>query len=111
MTIHRQDCTNFLGLAAQHHERVIEVSWGETPATYPVDIMIVAHDRAGLLRDITSILANDQVNVLGANTLTDKGTTMARMGLTLEITDVVQLSRVLDKIAQLPNIVDAYRKN
>lgn len=111
VTIHRQDCTNFLGLAAQHHERVIEVAWGETPATYPVDIMIVAHDRAGLLRDIASILANDQVNVLGANTLTDKGTTMARMGLTLEITDVVQLSRVLDKIAQLPNIVDAYRKN
>ncbi len=111
VTIHRQDCTNFLGLASQHHERVIEVGWGETPATYPVDIMIVAHDRSGLLRDITSILANDQVNVLGANTLTDKETSIARMGLTLEITDVVQLSRVLDKIGQLPNVVEAYRKN
>ncbi len=111
VTIHRQDCTNFLGLANQHHERVIEVGWGETPATYPVDIMIVAYDRSGLLRDITSILANDQVNVLGANTLTDKETSIARMGLTLEITDVVQLSRVLDKIGQLPNVVEAYRKN
>ncbi len=111
VTIHRQDCRNFLGLASQHHERVIEVGWGETPATYPVDIMIVAHDRSGLLRDITSILANDQVNVLGANTLTDKETSIARMGLTVEITDVVQLSRVLDKIGQLPNIVEAYRKH
>ncbi len=111
VTIHRQDCTNFLGLANQHHERVIEVGWGETPATYPVDIMIVARDRSGLLRDITSILANDSVNVLRADTLTDKETSIARMGLTLEIIDVVQLSRVLDKISQLPNIMAAYRKS
>ncbi|KAB2930934.1 MAG: GTP diphosphokinase [Candidatus Contendobacter sp.] len=111
VTIHRQDCANLLALASQHHERIIEVSWGETPATYPVDVMIVAHDRSGLLRDITSILANDQVNVLGANTLTDRDTSIARMGLTLEITDVVQLSRVLDKIGQLPNVMEAYRKN
>ncbi len=111
VTIHRQDCANLLGLAGQHHERIIEVSWGETPATYPVDVMIVAHDRSGLLRDITSILANEQVNVLGANTLTDRETSIARMGLTLEITDVVQLSRVLDKIGQLANVTEAYRKN
>jgi GTP pyrophosphokinase len=51
------------------------------------------------------------VNVLGANTLTDKETSIARMGLTLEITDVLQLSRVLDKIGQLPNVMEAYRKN
>jgi len=111
VTIHRQDCANLLALASRHHERIIEVGWGETPATYPVDVMIVAHDRSGLLRDITSILANDQVNVLGANTLTDKETSIARMGLTLEITDVVQLSRVLDRIGQLPNVMEAYRKN
>ncbi len=110
VTIHRQDCANLLALANQHSERVIEVSWGETPATYPVDIMIIAHDRSGLLRDITSILANEQVNVLGANTLTDRETSIARMALTLEITDVLQLSRVLDKIGQLRNVMEAYRK-
>lgn len=110
VTIHRQDCANLLALAGRHHERVIEVSWGETPTTYPVDVMIVAHDRSGLLRDITSVLANEQVNVLGANTLTNKETSIARMGLTLEITDVVQLSRVLDKIGQLANVMEAYRK-
>ena len=111
VTIHRQDCANWLSLASQHHERVIEVDWGETPATYPVDIMIIAHDRSGLLRDITSILSNAQVNVLGANTLTDRETSIARMELTLEITDVAQLSRVLDHIRQLHNVVEAYRKS
>ena len=90
---------------------MIEVDWGETPATYPVDIMIIAHDRSGLLRDITSILSNAQVNVLGANTLTDRETSIARMELTLEITDVAQLSRVLDHIRQLHNVVEAYRKS
>ncbi|MCB1768285.1 MAG: GTP diphosphokinase [Candidatus Competibacteraceae bacterium] len=111
VTIHRQDCANLLALANRHGERVIEVGWGETPTTYPVDIMIIAHDRSGLLRDITSILANEQVNVLGANTLTDRETSIARMGLTLEITDVLQLSRVLDKIGQLRNVMEAYRKS
>ena len=111
VTIHRQDCANLLALANRHHERIIEVDWGETPDTYPADILIVAHDRSGLLRDITSILANEQVNVLGADTHTDRDTSIARMGLTLEITDVVQLSRVLDKIGQLANVMEAYRKH
>lgn len=111
VTIHRQDCTNFLGLTGQHHERVIEVNWGETPATYPVDILIMARDRSGLLRDISSILANDQVNVLRANTVTKKETGIARMNLTVEITNVVQLSQVLDKISQLSNVLSACRKN
>jgi GTP pyrophosphokinase len=100
-----------LALASQHHERTIEVSWGGKQATYPVDIMIVAHDCPMLLRDITSILANEQVSMIGTNTLTNQDTFIAHMGLTLEITDVVQLSRVLDKIGQLPKVVEAYRKS
>jgi len=110
VTIHRQDCPNLLGLAQRHRERIIEVSWGETVATYPVAIQVVAHDRSGLLRDITSILANEQVNVLGANTLTDRDTAIADMSLTLEVTDVLQLARVLDKIGQLANVMEACRK-
>ena len=110
VTIHRQDCVNMLALTNKHGERVIEVSWGETPATYPVDILVLAHDRAGLLRDIAAVVANEQVNILGVNTLTDTKTSMARMGMTLEITDVVQLSRVLDKITQLRNVMEAVRK-
>jgi len=110
VTIHRQDCANLLALANRHSERVIEVGWGETPATYPVDIMVIAHDRSGLLRDIASVLANEQVNVLSANTQTDPETSIARMELTLEITDVLQLSRLLDKIGQLRNVMEVYRK-
>ena len=111
VTIHRQDCANLLDLANRHRERLIEVEWGEEAATYPVDIQMDAYDRPGLLRDITSVLVNEKVNVLASNTLTDKETGMARMVLTLEIADLGQLSRMLDKIAQLPNIVAVRRRS
>jgi len=110
VTIHRQDCTSLLDLASRHRERLIEVEWGEAKAVYSVDIQIAAYDRAGLLRDITAVLANEQANVLAVNTLTDPKTAMARMALTLEITDIGQLSRILDKIGQIHNVVEARRK-
>jgi GTP pyrophosphokinase len=110
VTIHRQDCANLLELANRHRERLIEVEWGEEEATYPVDIQIDAYDRPGLLRDITSVLVNEKVNVLASTTRTDPQTSMARMMLTLEITDLEQLSRILDRIAQLPNIASVGRR-
>jgi GTP pyrophosphokinase len=111
VTIHRQDCPNLLNLATREQERMIEVSWGrEQKAVYPVDIMIQAYDRTGLLRDITSILLQEKINVLATNTRTDPETAIAQMLLTLEIGGVEQLSRILDKISRLPNITDAHRQ-
>lgn len=111
VTIHRQDCANLFHLASRHRERLIEVDWGDsTKAVYAVNVEIDAYDRPGLLRDITSILANEQVNVLAANTLTDPKSFMARLKLVLEIADVGQLSRILDRIGQLPNVQGVRRK-
>lgn len=110
--IHRQDCPNRMDLASRHPERVIEVDWGEeTQAAYAVDVLIKAYDRPGLLRDITSVLLQDQINVLASNTRTDPKTLIAHMVLTLEISDIGQLSRTLDKIAQIPNVMKARRKS
>ncbi|HXH02750.1 MAG TPA: GTP diphosphokinase [Candidatus Competibacteraceae bacterium] len=112
VTIHRQDCLNLIHLTGRHPERMIEVDWGiETRAAYQVDIVVEAYDRPGLIRDISSILANDKVNVLAMNTLTDPRDGIARMGMTLEITDLGQLSRILDKIGQLPNVLGARRRS
>ena len=111
VTIHRQDCGNVLRLQGEDRDRLIEVEWGAAAdETYQVDIAIEAYDRSGLLRDITSVLANDKINLNGVNTLTDKQDGIARMSLTIEITDISQLSRVLAKIGQLPNVVEARRK-
>jgi GTP pyrophosphokinase len=111
VTIHRQDCANVLDLSSSSPERLIEVDWGEeTQSVYSVDILIDAYDRPGLLRDISSILANEKVNVLAVHTQSDRESVTARMALTVEIADVVQLSRVLDRISQLPNVTDARRR-
>jgi GTP pyrophosphokinase len=111
VTIHRRDCPNLLRLAATERERLLEVDWGgATAEAYPVDIEILAYDRAGLLRDITSVLANEKINVIGVNTYTDKKDYAAHMRLTLEIRDIGELSRVLSRIGQLPNVVEVRRK-
>lgn len=111
VTIHRQDCGNVLRLQGEDRDRLIEVEWGaDAEESYLTDIHVLAYDRAGLLRDITSVLANEKINLLGANTATDKQDGMARMSLSLEITDIRQLSRILTQIGQLPNVIEARRK-
>lgn len=109
VTVHRHDCNEFLQLNALHPERVIDVSWGEEDASYPVDITIEAYDRTGLLGDITGLLANMRLNVIAVNTHTDKATNMAQMKLTIEISDIEQLVRLLGRLNNLPNIVSALR--
>ena len=110
VTIHRSDCRNVLNLAADKRARLIEVEWSaRNRQTYPVDIEILAFDRQGLLRDITTILTNEKVNVLSVNTNTDKSDHSARMRLTLEIANIDELSRVLGRISQLPNVTEAHR--
>ena len=110
VSIHRRDCPNILSLPDDKRPRLVEVDWGEEAEAYPVDVHIRAFDRQGLLRDVTSIFANEKVNVLAANTRTDKNDQSVLMDLTVEITDTGQLGMVMDKIAQLPNVMDVYRK-
>lgn len=112
ITVHRQDCRNALRLEAAAAGRMVEVTWGDTAAqTYPITIRVEAYDRPGLLRDITVLLASQRINVLGANTHTDKESGHAVMDLILEITGIAQLSDVLGRISRFPNITSARRHN
>jgi len=111
VTIHRRDCANILRLKDEDRDRLIDVEWGDSPdRLFPVDIQIQAYDRPGLLRDVSAVLANDKINVLGMQTLTDKKDMIATMDLHAEVTDIDQLSRVLSRIGQLPNIIEVKRK-
>ena len=96
----------------QHREpeRLIEVNWGSRPDySYPVDIIITAYDRPGLLRDITMVLANDKVNVLSLQTRARKEELQAGILLSVEVRSLESLGRILAKISQLPNVIDAVR--
>jgi len=110
VSIHRQDCINIINLNGEDRARLIEVDWGgEETEAYPVSLIINAIDRQGLLGDITVTLSNEKVNVLAVNTLSDKKQQTARMAVTIEIHDLQQLTRVMDKIGQLPNVIEVLR--
>ncbi|MGB0732905.1 MAG: ACT domain-containing protein, partial [Pontibacterium sp.] len=111
VSVHRADCPNIIQLREQDHQRLIEVEWGLEPeSTYPVDILIEAYDRAGLLRDVMIKLADGEVNVTAANTLTDKASNVARLSITIEIPSLEFLGRIMDKINQIPNVIDVHRQ-
>lgn len=111
VSVHRQDCAQFIHLQSIESERIIEVNWGDEKATtYPVDILIEAYDRPGLLRDVTTLLANFKVNVVGTQSRSDKQSNIAIMILTIEISGIDWLGRVLARINQLPNVIQASRR-
>ncbi|NOX75751.1 MAG: GTP diphosphokinase [Gammaproteobacteria bacterium] len=111
VSIHRRDCRNLMRLEMTEGERLVEVGWSEgSEQAYPVDIDIQAYDRQGLLRDITDVLSDGGLNVVAVNTHTDRETHVATMTLTLDVTDVSQLSQALGKIEQLSNVLEASRK-
>ena len=111
VSIHRKDCRNALNLVSQQPERLIEVDWGIAESeSFPVDIWIEAYDRTGLLRDITTLLATEKVNVLKLNTNTDREEAIARSEMSIEVRDLAVLARVLDRLTQLPNVISAGRR-
>lgn len=110
VSIHRQDCNKILQLQYTEPERIIEVDWGEAPPqTYPVDITIEAYDRSGLLRDITTLLANARIDVVAVTTRSDKDKNTATMKLTIDIVGLEALGTLLTKINRLPNVLSAQR--
>ncbi len=112
VSIHRQDCSNVLQLQADEPERIIKVEWGEAPqSVYSVEVMIEAFDRHGLLRDITALLDNERINISAMKTLSDKRKNTVDMLVTIEIRSFNELSRVLARLNQLPNVASARRKH
>ncbi len=104
-TIHRQDCPNILRI--KDRERLVKVSWGENVRTYPVPIRIRAFDRQGLMGDITTLLNSESVNIVGVQSDMDKN--LADLRLVIEVRDIAQLSRMLARIENLPNVLEAQR--
>lgn len=108
VSIHRMDCPNFANLAALHPERVIETDWGvQTTGVFSTDIVVDAHDRQGLLRDISEIFTREKLNVVGVNTQSKQG--KAHMSFTVEITNLQQMQRTLALIHEVEGVVGVRR--
>ena len=104
-TIHRQDCPNILHL--KDRERLLQVGWGKVERTYPIPIKVKAYDRQGLMGDISTLLDGENVNI--ADVSVNINRTFADLNLTVEVKNLDQLSRILTRIENLPNVLEAHR--
>ena len=104
-TIHHQGCPNVLRI--KDRERLVQVSWGHAKQTYPVSVRIQAYDREGLMRDVSTLVSNEGIGMSSVHLSTKDS--LAIFDLVMLITDIRQLSRVLNRLEALPNILEARR--
>ena len=105
-TIHRKDCPNVLRI--KDRERLVEVSWGSPSNTFPVPVRVKAYDRSGLMRDISTLLAEEDVSMTRARVDVNRRN-LAVFDMILQVRDVGHLSRVLDRLERLANVFEARR--
>jgi GTP pyrophosphokinase len=111
VSIHSQSCANLARLSVKAPARVLAVAWGIIGASeVPVDIDIQAFDRRGLVRDVSAALADEKISIRGMKTVTDQRDQVAHLQIGISITGLPQLSKVLARIAQVPNVISARRR-
>ncbi len=106
VSIHRQDCYNILN--EDEKERLVPVEWGPTDSLYPVNIQIEAWDRVGLMRDITTILAEEKVNITAVSSISHNDHTVSEY-FTIETKGLAQLSRLLGKVEGVRGVINVTR--
>jgi GTP pyrophosphokinase len=105
ITVHRKDCVNLLNI--EEKERLIQVNWGKVHEVYPVNIQVDAWDRVGVLRDITTVVADSNVNIASISTSYENDVTSVYA--TLEISGMAQLTHVLSKLQGVRGVISVKR--
>lgn len=109
VSVHRSRCPNAIALSHQKPERLIEVAWGpRLEANYPADLIVLALDRPGLLRDVSEVLVREKLNVVGVNSVSRRGE--AQMSFTVEVHDIAALRRALAQVSEIPGVFAARRR-
>ncbi len=110
VSIHREDCEQLKELSRRNPERLIDAVWGENySGGYGLTIRILSNDRSGLLRDITTVLANEKINVMGVRSRSNVREQTAEIDMELEIYNINAFNRALAKLSQLNDVISAKR--
>jgi GTP pyrophosphokinase len=109
INVHRADCVNVLN--EDEPERLVPVEWGRAVSqqTYPVTIRVEADDREGLLRDVSTVVTEERLNITGAEVRVNPTERVATILATVEVNGVAQLSRLLAKIEQIKDVIAVSR--
>jgi GTP pyrophosphokinase len=109
VSIHRRSCPSLIALLKQQPERALEVQWGaQADGVFAADVFVQAHDRQGLLRDVSDVFTRNRINVIGVNTQSRAG--IATMQFTVEVPDMSVLTRGLDQIREVSGVFVASRR-
>jgi GTP pyrophosphokinase len=108
VSVHRKDCVNVVN--STESERFVDVEWGQRGQLFPVAIKVEGMDRVGLLRDLSTIIADEKVNMQGVRT-NEHGDHTVTVSITLETTGVEQLSRLFAKLEGVSGVFTVTREN
>ena len=110
VSIHRKDCNNITHASEKQKNRFLEVSWQQqVNDEYVVDILIRAFARSTLLKDITSLFATERAQVYSLDSQSDKLENITQIKVSLATDGLNSLSRIIDKISQVPNVIETRR--
>ena len=108
VSVHRKSCYNITNVTEP--ERLIEVGWGSTARLYPVRIEIEGKDRVGLLRDITTVVSAEKVNISGVLSEAHEDGTVTEY-LSLGTNGISQLSRIFNRLETVPGVLRVRRSD
>ncbi len=111
ITLHRSGCRNLARLAARAPERLLQVDWGKSAGRrYPVEIVVHAMDRRGLLRDITTAVAEERIDIERLASQGDAAQGSADLTLRVAVGGIEELTRLLARLSAMPGIISARRR-
>ena len=109
VTVHRSDCHNVLH--TPERERLVDVEWGSAPGTrYPAHVRIECWDRVGLVRDLSTVVADEGVNMVGLRS-NETGDGRVIVAVTVETDDFAQLQRVMTKVESVRGVLSVNREH
>lgn len=110
VTIHHQNCRNIQQAIIYRSERILKVEWGTQKAeTYPASISIEADDRSGLLRDISAVITNEKIPIIGIQSHVDALKDRAYIDLTVEVKSLELLDKLLVQLRGISAVVSVQR--
>ena len=112
VSIHRTDCINIINLPDFERGRLIEASWaadeGKQDGKYMTEIVIYAHNRVGILTDLSKIFKEKNIDVNSINSRTSKSE-IATISMSFAIQGTEELNSLISRIRQIDSIIDIER--
>ncbi|CAH8198604.1 GDP/GTP pyrophosphokinase [Vibrio aestuarianus] len=106
ISVHRSDCEQLEELSHHAPERIIDTVWGGgSVGLYILTLRIEAMERSGLIKDITTLLANEKIKVPSMKSRVDYKRQLLIMDFDLELNNIEVLSRVIKRLEQLKDVM------